>query len=211
MNVSAHRDRVRRSSPLGGVTARQQAGQSVKQLVIDAVRIPAAEASVAPGEPVRCEFDVSNNALFIDAFDADRCDRDGNVCHDESGDPNIPDQGYCYEVVLEAGWGEDAAVVECTQAGDSEMVSHTFTAPQAAGDYTLAYRLRMNGTGRTSETGSVQIRVRDTDGNGGNGGNGNGDGGTLLPCFLDPNRACAFPEVAAWVGLLILVVVFVID
>lgn len=182
-------------------------------LSIEGVNVPGQQP---PSTPVAVPIFLSNSAQFIGPGDPNRCDPQGFLS---------AEVGLEVEVRLEIGGvfqDSDIVCVPGSEApfggvGTAETTLET-TTPAEPGTFSFDVVAETARTGDLVGRATQSIQVTEAaqpaeppD----NGGNGNGNEpdngglfeGPILPCFLDPNRACETPETVLYgaAGALLLV------
>lgn len=180
-----------------------QAGErdlaSVKNMQILNLR---STVDVQTGESFTVTVDVSNGATT--RVDEDSCGGAANACSSR-----LCIGRTCINTIFEFDGEQIVNGPFClcgTEFGaNTREFSATFVAPPTPGTYELSATLELPGSGSTAGPLTNQVTVtgedpidppdQPGDPNGNNGNNGNGP---ILPCWLDPNRSCATPELMAW-------------
>lgn len=230
MDVATHRSRARNVSPFQGVTMRQSGDIILKDgdLFVHDVF---STSTVNPNGTVDVSLTVSNGAFSISPG-PDCC---GPFCND-----NLPghwaSNGWRYQVAVEFDGDLRQSPVECitgTEAGTTDNIHEfSFPAPGQRGSYDMKITLELPGSGEQgTATRQVQVQTGGGDRPGPDDcqdnsdcpenwgcedgrcvpGEGGGGGGPWLPCLLDPNRACAGPDMIIQIMLFVAIVVLVVS
>lgn len=208
MNIAGFRDRVRRTSPLSGaVTPREEFTNlwHVENLNFT--------PEIKPGRNTAVSFEVTSNESFHDPTNPNTCWTTNAAL------------GSRVRAVLVVDGSDRTSDTECVRGGQAYEYQLSFIAGQDGTTHDCAIELRNAATGNTNTRREFQVHVtedavvgdcppgfeKDSEGNCVPSENGNGGSGPLLPCFLDPNRSCGTPEVVAWGGLLLMMIVLIAD
>lgn len=193
MQLERTRDRFRVT---GGATAQQATVQQPGEVlsVVD-VDFPAQQP---PSSRVPVDVVLDNSALFVGG-DPNRC---------IGGELLGEFVGLEVTVTLEAGGAFQDSDTVCVAAGPAAAFATadlSVTTPAEDGPFTFTIRAETASTGEEffAEQRTIDVQTgaqpapeeRDDEEDGGL------FGGPILPCFVDPNRACARPEALAWGGL----------
>lgn len=240
MNVAAHRERVSRLSPSSPVTHRQNIKepcvgnlQCVYNEELASVGTPT--APVDPQESLPITVTLTNHGPHFspNAQDITACRDSRNTCTKGAFETD----GYCVSVHVDPAWSSEIVTEPVchhfASVGSQSKVIRGIELPppgvegtqevtvwieladgETSGPITRSIDYREGGSSGCQSDGDCPrgfvcqngACVEDTS-------SGGGGGGAVLPCFLDPNRSCATPEVVAWagVGLLLLVLVVAVE
>jgi hypothetical protein len=153
--------------------------------------------AVEPDQPCDVEVDATNGATFIPFWDNDSCDNGSNSCKVDS----IGVEGYCVVVDFYVDGNRVATEgPDCLNAaalGAPTGTKKTTVSIDTEGTYTLGARVRLPGSGETTETVTRNLVVSSEEseeaprnGNG-NGGNGDEKDGSILDSITNKPVASA--------------------
>jgi len=147
------------------------------------------QSRVQPGTRMTAKASVTNHAQYI-VGDNDQCDA------------GFFQKGYQIDMELLVDGELVDNISNCVKGmGGTLDVEFEFLAPTSSGSHTVEVRAVGGSTGNVGDSTQQTLTIDENAPPEENPDDDNGGGNAVLPCFLDPNRACSARETLMFAGI----------